>query len=118
MARHGTIYGQMDSVIGRNILNCSFRYNVRLEEILNLHFQSRDIYCHFYSNSDTSILLGPLIELLQCRDGYLSFSTVAAIRLKYLGGGDEFHGERGVRAYISANETHICAQNCHQIWSA
>ena len=75
MARHGLIYGQMDSVIGCNILNCSFRYNIRLEEILNSHFQSRDIYSHFYANSDSSILLGPLIELLQCRDGYLSLSN-------------------------------------------
>ena len=66
MAHHGIIYGQMDSVIGGNILNCSFRYNIRLEEILNSYFQSRDIYSHFYANSDSSILLGPLIELLQC----------------------------------------------------
>ena len=30
-ARHGIIYGQIG-----NILNCSFRYNIRLEEILAL----------------------------------------------------------------------------------
>jgi len=38
----GIIYGQMDSIIGRNILNCSFRYKISLDNILNLHFQPRD----------------------------------------------------------------------------
>jgi len=42
IARRGIIYGQMDSIIGRNILNCSFRYKISLDNILNLHFQSRD----------------------------------------------------------------------------
>ena len=75
IARHGIQYGQMDSVMGRNILNCSFRYAIRREEILNLHFQSRDIYSYFHANSDSSVLLAPLMELLQCRDGNLRLSN-------------------------------------------
>ena len=75
MTRHGIIYGQMDSIIGRNILNCSFRYDISLDDILNLHFQPRDIYSYFRANTDSSVLLSPLIELLQCRDGSLSLSS-------------------------------------------
>jgi len=41
IARHVIIYEQMDSIIGRNILNCSFRSKISLDNILNLHFQSR-----------------------------------------------------------------------------
>jgi len=44
IARHRIIYGQIDSIIGRNIQNCSFRYSISLHNILNLHFQPRDIY--------------------------------------------------------------------------
>ena len=61
----------MNSVIGRNILNCSFRYAIRIEEILNMRFQARDIYNHFHANEDNSVIVAFLIELLQCRDGYL-----------------------------------------------
>jgi hypothetical protein len=67
------INGQMDYVIGRNILNCYIRYDIRLEEILSSHFQSRD--SHFNANTDHSVLLAPLIELLQCRDDFSSLSN-------------------------------------------
>jgi hypothetical protein len=75
MARHGILYGQMDSTIGRNILHCSFRYNIRLDDILNLHFQPCDIYSYYRANTDSSTVLSQLIELLQCRDGSLSLSS-------------------------------------------
>jgi hypothetical protein len=75
MARHGIIHGQMDSIIGRNILNCSFRYDTSLVDIVNLQFQPRDIYSYFRANTDISVLLYPLIELLHCRDGSLSLSS-------------------------------------------
>jgi len=74
IARYGIIYGQMDSIIGRNILKCS-RYNISIDYILNLHFQPRDIYSYFRANVYNSVLASPLIELLQCRDGSSSLSS-------------------------------------------
>ena len=76
MVRHG-INGQMDSTIGRNILNCSFRYDINLDDILTLHFQPRDIYHYVRANTDSSVLslIHPLIELLKCRDGSLNLSS-------------------------------------------
>jgi len=75
IARHGIIYGQMDSIIGRYILNCSFRYKISLDNILNLHFQTRDIYIYYRANIGSSALLSSLIELLQCRYGSLNLSS-------------------------------------------
>jgi len=40
----------MDSIIGRNILNCSSRYKISLDNILNLHFQPRHIYSYYRAN--------------------------------------------------------------------
>jgi len=69
IARHRIIYGQMDSIIARNILNCSFRYKISLENILYLHFQPRDIYSYLSCKRiNSSALLSSLIELLQCRE--------------------------------------------------
>jgi len=75
IARYGILYGQMDSILGRNILNCSSRYNISFDYILNLRFQPRDIYSSFRVNVGSSVLASPLIELLQCRDGSLSLSS-------------------------------------------
>jgi hypothetical protein len=75
IARHGIIHGQMDSITGRNILNCTSRYTVRLNDILNLRFQPRDIYNYYRASVGSSVLLSPLIELLQCRDGSLGLSS-------------------------------------------
>jgi len=36
----------MDSIAGRNILNGSFRHKLSLDNILNLHFQPRDLYSY------------------------------------------------------------------------
>jgi len=47
IARHGIIYGQMDSIIGHYILNCLFRYKISIDNILNLHFQPRDIFSYY-----------------------------------------------------------------------
>jgi len=49
----------MDSIIGRNILNCSFRYEISLNNI-NLNFQPRDIYS-YYSLSFKHRQLGIII---------------------------------------------------------
>jgi len=77
IAHYGIIHGKMDSIIGRrpNILNCSFRYKISIDNILNSHFQPRDIYSFYRANVGSSSLLFSLIELLQCRDGSLSLSS-------------------------------------------
>jgi len=64
------------TLIGRNILNCSSRYRRSLDNILNLHFQPRDIHsCCRENVVGSSAILSSLIELLQCRDGSLSLSS-------------------------------------------
>jgi len=75
VACHGIICGQMDSIIGSNVLNCSPRYKISLDNIINLHFQLRDIYGHCSAIVDSSALLSSLSERLQCRDGSLSLSS-------------------------------------------
>jgi hypothetical protein len=75
IAHHGIIRGQMDSTIGRNILNCSSRYKISPNDILNLHFQPRDVYSYYRANVGSSVLLTPLIEIWQDRDGSLSLSS-------------------------------------------
>jgi hypothetical protein len=69
IVRHGIIYGHMESTIGLNVLNCSSRYKISLNDIVNLAFQPRDIYSYCCANVGSSVSLSPLIELLQCRDG-------------------------------------------------
>jgi len=66
----------MDSIVGRNILNCSFRYKISLDNIISLHFQPRDIYSYYRTNEDSSALLSLLFELLQCRNGSCNVEMV------------------------------------------
>jgi hypothetical protein len=75
ITRHRIIHGRMDSTAGRNILNCSSRYKIRFNDILNLQLQPHDIYNYYRANVDSSVLLPPLIELLQCRNGSASLSS-------------------------------------------
>jgi len=65
----------MDFIIDRNILNCSFCYKSSLDNILNLHFQSRDIYSYYRTNEGSLALLSSLIQLLQYREDSLSLSS-------------------------------------------
>jgi len=65
----------MDSIVGPNIINCAFRYQISLDNIINLHFQSRDIYSKYRAKEGSSALLSPLIKPLQRRDGSLSLSS-------------------------------------------
>ena len=86
IVRHGTLFGEMDSIIGRNVLNCASRYNTSIDRISKLEFCPFSIDKHVrsgYKNSDITDLLS---ELLQCRDGTLrlsdsnfSFSDVLAM---------------------------------------
>jgi len=75
ITRRGIICGQMDSIIGRNVINCSLCYKISLDNIINLHFQPRDIYCYYRTNEGSSALISSLFELLQCRDVSLSLSS-------------------------------------------
>jgi hypothetical protein len=74
IVRHGMTYGQRDSVVGRNVLNCCLRYHTNIDNILTLEFQpySNDRYC--VASEENSIVVTLLAELLQCRDGALSLS--------------------------------------------
>ena len=73
IARYGIIYGRLDSFMGRNILNCSSRYKISLDNIFNLHFQPSDSCIR--ANVGISVLLSPSIELLQGRDGSSNSSS-------------------------------------------
>ena len=74
IVRRGIMIGPTDSIIGRNILNCSLRYHVSLGDIANLRFQPCNIYKLFNVNEDNLVGLPLLRELLQCRDGALCLS--------------------------------------------
>jgi hypothetical protein len=74
IVRHGMTHGQMDSVVGRNILSCCLRYHTNIDNILALEFQPYDIDRHCVASEDNSIVVTLLAELLQCRDGALSSS--------------------------------------------
>jgi len=75
MVGHGILYGQMDSIIGRNVSQCSFRYNIGLHNVINLHFRPCDLISYSRSSTYTSAFISPLLELLQCRDGSLYISS-------------------------------------------
>jgi hypothetical protein len=62
----------MDSVAGRNILNCCLRYHTNIDNILALEFQPYDIDRYSVASEDNSIVVTLLAE--QCRDGALSLS--------------------------------------------
>jgi len=75
MVRHGILYGQMDSIIGRNVSQCSFRYNIGLHNIINLHDQPCDLISYSRSSTYSSAFISPLLEHLQCTDGSLYLSS-------------------------------------------
>ena len=74
VVRHGILYGQTDSIVGRNILNCCVRYHTNIDSIINMVFQSHNITKHYVATVDNSIIVGQLTELLQCRDGVFCLS--------------------------------------------
>ena len=69
--RHGMSFGLMDSTIGRNVLNCSLRYNTSIEYINNLEFRPCSIDKCASISKDNLDTVALLIELIQCRDGTL-----------------------------------------------
>ena len=75
VARYGLLYGQMDSVMGRNALDCSLRYRTSVDRISNFEFASHNIN-RYAAASQVDLGTGALLlELLQCRDGSLTLSN-------------------------------------------
>jgi len=73
VARYSLLYGQMDSVIGRNALDCSLRYRTSVDRISKLEFASHTIN-RYAAASQVDLGTGALLELLQCRDSSLTLS--------------------------------------------
>ena len=72
VARRRILSGQMDSVVGCNVFNCSLCYNTNVDCISKLDFAPYDINRYAVASQvdlNTSALL---LELLQCRDGSLT----------------------------------------------
>ena len=74
IVRHGITHGQMDSIVGHNVLNCCLRYHSNIDNILTLEFQPYNIDRYCVASENNSIIITLLVELLQCRNGALSLS--------------------------------------------
>jgi hypothetical protein len=75
VTRFGILYGQMDSVVGRNVLNCSLRYDTNIVWILKTEFAPHKINRHAAASQVDLDISALLLELLQCRDGSLMLSN-------------------------------------------
>jgi hypothetical protein len=75
VTRFGILSGQMDSVVGRNVLNCSLRYNTNIDRILKMEFAPHKINRHAAASQVDLDISALLLELLQCRDGSLMLSN-------------------------------------------
>ena len=76
VTRHGIISGQMNSVLGRNVIDCSLRYNTTVDRISKLEFFPHNINKYAVATEDTLNTSALLLELLRCRDGSFSLSNV------------------------------------------
>ena len=75
VTRHGIHAGQMDSVLGRNVINCSLRYNTTVDCISKLEFSPLNINKHAITTQDNLNTTALILELLRCRDGSFSLSN-------------------------------------------
>jgi hypothetical protein len=75
VTRFGILSGQMDSVVGRNVLNCSLRYDTNIDRILKTEFAPHKINRHAAASQVDLDISALLLELLQCRDGSLMLSN-------------------------------------------
>jgi hypothetical protein len=73
--RHAILQGQVDSVIGRNVLYCCSRYHVKIDDILTSAFRPCDTDKCITVYDDCTAIGGWLHELLLCRDGMLRLSS-------------------------------------------
>lgn len=74
IVRHGMTCGLMNSIVGRNALNCCARYHTIIDNILSLNFQPNNIDNFCIASEDNSIIISLLTELLQCRDDIMCLS--------------------------------------------
>jgi len=75
VARYGLLYGQMDSILGHNALDCSLRYRTSVDRISKLEFASHNRN-RYAAASQGDLGTGAfLLELLQCCDGSLMLSN-------------------------------------------
>ena len=72
---HGIFFGQMNFVVGRNLLNCSLCYSSSVDYISKLDFSPHGI--DKYANATEGVLNTRvlLLEPSQCRDGSSSLSN-------------------------------------------
>jgi hypothetical protein len=77
VTRHGILFGQMDSVVGRNVLNCSLRYKTTIDCISKLAFSAHNIDIYAAATEDVLNTNALLLELLQCRDGSCSLTIIS-----------------------------------------
>jgi hypothetical protein len=75
IVRHGMSSGEMDSLVGRNVLNCSLRYNTSIDRISKLEFRPNSIVKHVCTCHDNSFNADLLSELLLCEDGTMCLSN-------------------------------------------
>jgi hypothetical protein len=72
ITRHGMLAGQMHSTLGRNVINCSQRYNTSIDCISKTVFSPGNINKHSIATQDDMNTSALLLELLHCRDGSFS----------------------------------------------
>ena len=65
----------MCSVIGRNVINCSLRYNTTVNCISKLELSPYNIDMYAIASQDDLNNSALLIELLRCRDSSYSLSN-------------------------------------------
>jgi hypothetical protein len=75
ITRHGILAGQMYSVLGRNVINCSQRYSTSIDSISKSAFSPVNINRHAIATQDDMNTSALLQELLHCRDGSFSLSN-------------------------------------------
>jgi hypothetical protein len=74
VVKHAIIHGKADSIAGRNVLLCCSRYNIIIEDVLQLSFRHYNISKRVPYSDIQAATANCLIELLACRDGALQLS--------------------------------------------
>ena len=75
VTRHGMLSGQMNSVLGRNVINCSLRYKTTVDCISKLEFSPHNINKYAIACQDDLLTSAFLLELLRYRDGSFTLSN-------------------------------------------
>jgi hypothetical protein len=68
------LFGQANSIIGRNVLTCCSRYHVAVDDIMTLAFGHHNIDKLIIQSNQNAAIDDWLIELVYCRDGMLHLS--------------------------------------------